>query len=81
MRLQNQQNSAANYYLGVLNNLSAEIKLDLIAQLSQSVKQERTTTEPALSTLFGAYREGESAEEIIAEIRSSRVANRNIEPL
>ncbi|MET4081608.1 hypothetical protein ABIB40_001557 [Pedobacter sp. UYP30] len=74
----NTQNiSYADYYFGVLKNLNADSKLDLISQLSQSLKTEKTHT-TSLESLFGAYKSDDSADEIIAEIRSSRVSNRNI---
>lgn len=71
----------ANFYLGVLRNLSPESKLDLIVQLSQSIKEDYARDETSIKALFGAYNGEESAEEIIEAIRSSRISNRNIEPL
>jgi len=76
----NKNGYAANYYYGVLSNLSAESKLDLISRLSQSLKQELHQEPPSLNALFGAYRSEETAEEIIESIRSSRVSIRDIEP-
>ena len=73
--------STADYYFGVLKNLNADSKLDLISQLSQSLKSEEIDTTTSLESLFGAYKSAETADEIIAEIRSSRVSNRNIEAL
>lgn len=75
-----QNTSYADYYFGVLKNLNADTKLDLISQLSQSLKSAQTDTMP-LESLFGAYKSEETADEIIAELRSSRISNRNIEPL
>lgn len=75
-----QDTSYADYYFGVLKNLNADSKLDLISQLSQSLKSENIDA-TSLESLFGAYESEETADEIIAELRSSRVSNRNIEPL
>ena len=75
-----QDTSYADYYFGVLKNLNADSKLDLISQLSQSLKSDKIDT-TSLESLFGAYKSEETADEIIAELRSSRVSNRNIEPL
>ena len=75
-----QHTSDADYYFGVLKNLNADSKLDLISQLSQSLKSDKTDT-TSLESLFGAYKSEETADEIIAELRSSRIFNRNIEPL
>lgn len=79
--MQPQLSSTATLYLGVLNNLSPEQKLDLIAQLSQSLKDFYRSDQQNLAALFGAYKSVESAEEIIASIRASRASNREIEPL
>ena len=73
--------SLAEYYFGFLENLNADSKLDLISKLSQSLRKDETTQETSLQSLFGAYKSDETADEIIAEIRASRVFNRNIEPL
>lgn len=75
-----QDTSYADYYFGVLKNLNADSKLDLISKLSQSLKSDKADT-TSLESLFGAYQTEETADEIIAELRSSRVSNRNIEPL
>jgi cell shape-determining protein MreC len=74
------ETSNAGYYFGVLQNLNADSKLDLISQLSQSLKSDKTDNS-SLESLFGAYKSEETADEIISEIRSSRISNRNIEPL
>lgn len=81
MQSQTSQTSNADYYFGVLSNLNAKSKLDLIAQLSQSLRQEYASEKESLKSLFGAYKSEETAEEIIEAIRSSRVSTRNIEPL
>ena len=73
--------SQADYYLGVLSNLSADSKLDLISRLSQSLKEMQPQPVPSLAALFGAYQSEETAEEIINTIRKSRVSNRDIEAL
>lgn len=73
--------SLADYYFGFLKNLNSESKLDLISKLSQSLREERRTKNISLKSLFGAYETDETAEEIIKEIRESRVFNRNIESL
>lgn len=73
--------SSADYYLGVLRNLSADSKLDLIARLSQSLRQPVPAPASELAALFGAYQSDETADEIIAAIRNSRVSIREIELL
>ena len=71
----------ADYYLGVLQNLTHDAKLDLISRLSQSLKMENRPSDVSLQSLFGAYQSEETAEEIIAAIRDSRTFTRNIETL
>ena len=73
--------SFADYYFGLLKNLNAESKLDLISKLSQSLKNNDAASETSLQSLFGALKSEETADEIIARLRASRVFNRNIEPL
>lgn len=68
-------------YVGLLDNLSANSKLDLIAKLSASVKTDLTNKKSSFKKAFGAFDSKKSAEEIIEEIRSSRVATRQIELL
>lgn len=73
--------SLTDYYFSFLKNLNADSKLDLISKLSQSLKNNDTASETSLQSLFGTYKSEETADEIIAELRASRVFNRNIEPL
>jgi len=73
--------SVADYYLELLSNLTTESKLDLISKLSLSLKKNDKEQYISLASLFGALKTKESAEEIIAELRASRVFNRKIEQL
>ncbi|MFC5269920.1 hypothetical protein [Adhaeribacter terreus] len=68
-------------YLGLLNNLSPDSKLELISRLSQSLKTKPKTKEKSIQELFGAFTSEKSAETIIEEIRQSRTFNRQIEEL
>ena len=81
MKSSTQHISLADYYFGFLKNLNSDSKLDLISKLSQSLKEPETTPKTSLESLFGAYKSDETAEEIIAELRASRVFNRYIETL
>jgi len=73
--------SIADYYFGFLQNLNSEIKLDLISKLSHSINEIEQKPTISIQSLFGAYQSEESADDIIKEIRNSRVFNRNIESL
>ena len=77
----NQHVSLADFYFGVGEHLDQDIKLDLIAKLSLSIKQDATQHDTTLLSLFGAYKSDETAEEIISGIRGSKVFNRIIEAL
>lgn len=70
--------SYADYYFSILKNLNTPSKLDLISQLSQSLKLE-SSDKTSLESLFGAYKSEQTADEIIAKIRSSKTSNSNFE--
>ena len=76
-----QHSSLADYYFGFLKNLNANSKLDLIVKLSQSLKEVEAVPDVPLQSLFGAYQSDETADEIIVNLRTSRVFNRTIESL
>ena len=66
-------------YVGLLDNLSPDNKLDLISKLTASVKTDLKNKKSSFKKAFGAFDSKKSAEEIIDEIRNSRVLNREIE--
>ena len=68
-------------YVGLLDNLSTNNKLDLISRLTASVKTDLTNKKSSFRKAFGAFDSKKSAEEIIEEIRNSRVSTRQIESL
>jgi hypothetical protein len=61
-------------YVGLLDNLSTSNKLDLITKLTASVKTDLSSKKSSLKKAFGAFESKKSAEEIIEEIRNSRVS-------
>ncbi len=65
--------------IGLLENLSPGNKLDLISKLTASVKTDLTNKKSSFKKAFGAFDSKKTAEEIIEEILSSRVFNRQIE--
>ncbi len=65
--------------MGLLEQLSPSMKLNLIERLRESVKSQITSSKMKVS--FGAWSPNESAEELSNTIRSSRSTNRNIEEL
>ena len=68
-------------YLRLLENLSANNKLDLISKLSLSVKTDSTDKKKSFYKAFGAWESKQSADQIISDIRNSRTFNRQIEEL
>ena len=71
----------ADYYFNFLKDLQHDTKLDLITKLSESLKLTEQPENKPLALLFGAYQSEETAEEIVANIRRSRVFSRKIETL
>lgn len=63
-------------YFGLLKNLSADSKLELIAKLSNSMKTAKTSKTDSLKSLYGAFVSKQSADELINEIKSARTFNR-----
>ncbi len=66
-------------YLGLLDNLSPTNKLDLISKLTESVKTDLSNKKSSFKKAFGAFVSKKTAEEIIDEIRKSRLSTRQIE--
>ena len=71
--------STIDGYLNLLGNLSTNYKLDLIAKLSNSIKADLTTKKSSFKKSFGAFETKKSAEQIIEEIKDSRLFNRKTE--
>ena len=66
-------------YVRLLNNLNTTNKLDLITKLTASVKTDLSNKKSSFKKAFGAFDSKKSAEEIIEELRNSRVFSRQIE--
>jgi hypothetical protein len=82
MNASSQNINLVDYYFSFLKNLKHDSKLDLITKLSESLKTgEEVEQETTLQSLFGAYKSDETAEEIIAGLRASRIFNRKTESL
>jgi hypothetical protein len=59
-------------YLTLLSGLSRDNKLELISKLSESLKTGERKRKKDLSSLYGALKTEQTAEEILAEIKNSR---------
>jgi hypothetical protein len=79
MRNIEKNSSIVDGYVGLLDNLSTSNKLDLITKLTASVKSDLTDKKSSFKKAFGAFDSKKTAEEIIDEIRNSRVSSRFIE--
>lgn len=79
MRTTEMNTTIVDGYIGLLDNLSTSDKLDLISKLTDSVKTDLTKKKSSFKKAFGAFDSKKSAEEIIDEIRNSRVSTRQIE--
>jgi hypothetical protein len=72
----------ADNFFGMIKNLSADVKLELISKISDSLKgTKKEAKDDSWKELFGAWQSDESAEEMIESIRASRHTNRQIEDL
>ncbi len=66
-------------YVGLLDNLSTSNKLDLITKLTASIMTDLNKKKSSFKKAFGAFDSKQTAEEIIEDIRNSRVSTRQIE--
>lgn len=79
MKTGEKNNIIVDGYIGLLDNLSPDNKLDLISKLTVSVKFDLSNKKSTFKKAFGAFDSKQSAEQIIEEIRNSRVFTRQIE--
>lgn len=66
-------------YVGLLSNLSTDNKLDLIARLTKSLKNDIDNDKSKFFKAYGAWSSDISADELIRSIRKSRTFKREIE--
>lgn len=67
-------------YLGLLESLSPDNRLELISKLSDSLKKgSKKPSDKSLSDLYGAFKTKKSADEVIAMLKESRRFGRKIE--
>ena len=79
MRIAEINTTIVDGYVGLLDNLSPSDKLDLISKLTTSVKTDLKSKKSSFKKAFGAFESKKTAEQIIEEIRNSRVSTRQIE--
>jgi hypothetical protein len=78
MKTQKSNTIIVDGYVGLLENLATSNKLDLISKLTDSIKADLTNKKSSFKKAFGAFDSKKSAEEIIEEIRNSRVSTRMV---
>ena len=66
-------------YLALIAKMGYENKLELISRLSLSLKENPRPSHDSFFNLFGSFDKNESAEDLIKNIKASRVFNRKIE--
>jgi hypothetical protein len=79
MKLSDYDTTIIDGYAGLLENLSANNKLDLIARLTASVKTDFKSKKSSFKKAFGAFDSKKTADQIIDEIRNSRVFTKKLE--
>lgn len=85
MNIEPQQKSMAENYFDLIENLSDEDKIELIARISNSIIEKRhqkgkQTKVEILKETYGCFESSKTADEIIDEIYSSRqFANKNLQ--
>ena len=66
--------SNADHYWNLLKDLSNEMKLDLIARLSNSMRKENKKDHVSASRFYGAWKDEDSmdADRLATEVKESR---------
>ena len=72
--------SVVDGYFGLISTLSNANKKALIDKLIQSAEEVKPEPYANLKESFGAFESEQTADEIIADIRNSRLFTREIEP-
>ncbi|MFC2087225.1 hypothetical protein ACFLSA_03565 [Bacteroidota bacterium] len=70
-------NKTIDRYFGFLKKLDNNSKKKLIIKLTESIETEKKS-KVNLRDLFGAWEDSRDSDEIIKEIRNSRIDNNNV---
>lgn len=79
MKAEAKNSTIVDGYVNLLGSLNLDEKLDLISKLSESIKTDLQRKKSSFKEAFGAFESSKSAEEVIEDIRSSRVSARQTE--
>jgi predicted metal-binding transcription factor (methanogenesis marker protein 9) len=80
MRPAKRNNTIVDAYASLLSNLSHTDKMELVSRLGEAAEVTSRKRKSTFRKAFGAFVSEKSAEEIIEDIRGSRVSIRQIEP-
>ena len=72
-------NSSLKRYIDLFKNIDLKSKKKIIVGLTESINETDISPSNNLSSLFGAWEDNRDSDEIINDIKSSRVNNRDIE--
>lgn len=73
-------NSSLKKYIDLLRKLDVKSKKKIVSELNDSIKEsEEEKKDNDFFSLFGSWNDDRDSDEIIKDIRSSRVDNRDIE--
>ena len=72
-------NNTIDRYFGFLSKMDNDSKKKLIIKLTESI-EVKEAPKFNLRSLFGAWEDNREADEIIKEIRNSRINNKDIAP-
>lgn len=72
-------NSSLKKYLNLLRNLDLRSKKKIVQELSDAIKNSGKDNGSDFFSLFGAWEDDRNTDEIIKDIKSSRVNSRDIE--
>jgi len=70
-------NNSLKRYIDLLRNLDLNSKKKIIMGLTESIEEPKEMN--SITSLFGAWEDNRDSDEIIRDIRESRINNRDIE--
>ncbi|MFH1049903.1 MAG: hypothetical protein V1779_03115 [bacterium] len=81
MRVTDRNSLLMENYLGLIDTLSHEIKIDLISYLTKAVKNQEKDKNERFRKAFNSWKSDETADELNEFLMKSRNINRKLEKL
>lgn len=72
-------NSSLRKYIDLLRKLDIQSRKMIVSELTESINASEEDRDNDFFSLFGSWKDDRDSDEIIRDIRSSRVDNRDIE--